>query len=179
MTTPETLYGPQGPLLMLQSPRGDRFALQVDNDGAIGMQHYFNPSEGGLIGAQMPLRNPQRVTEGDSEQEASGTESTTYTSKLALQFEAPFEADYEVKWYFESTMMSNNRYCHVRILLDGITVLGEDEYRPREIGLWKSSCGWGIPHLTKGNHTIVIQYRSQNKEGEAKIRNARIHVSKV
>ena len=177
MGTPEILFGPQGPLLMLESNNGSRYAITMGDDGAVGVQRYYD-DEAGEIGLQTLYPNLQSAGDESSDLAASSTDDVDFVTKLIFEQIVDVESNFRIEWYFESTMETKKRWCEVRVLLDGVTVLGGDEYYPNQPGLWQSSMGFSSNLLSVGTHTIAIQYRSQDKPGEARIRNARIHVTK-
>jgi len=177
MGTPEILFGPQGPLLMMQSDNGSRYAITMGDDGSVGVQRYYD-EQAGEVGLQSLYPNIQGAGDDSSDLEASSTDDVDFVTKLMFEQVVDVESKFRIEWYFESTCDTNKRWCEVRVLLNGADVLGGDEYYPNKTGLWQSSMGFSTNVLAAGTHVIAIQYRSQDKPGIAKVKNARIHVTK-
>ena len=162
---------------MMESPNGSRYAITMGDGGAVGVQRYYDAGAG-PVGMQSFFPSLQGAGDSKSDLQSSSTESVDFVQKLVYEVDLQEESNYLIRWYYESTMDTKKKWCDVRVILDGVEVLGEDEYYPAEPGLWKSVSGFSNNLLTAGTHTIAIEYRSQENAGDAKIRRARIHITK-
>ena len=110
------------------------------------------------------------------------TTSTNYQQKLRLTTDLIEAGDYKIEWSYNWTSSQRNVNFEARIELDDSITIREHFEEP--ISLKSSSQftsqGFKIITLTRGIHTIDLDYRrSNNSIGISKIWNAVIQVSAV
>lgn len=153
-------------------------ALQ-DNSSSDANVYLTRDASGNLIfrdvihGAEWKLQQLFKKAGYAAASGQSDTSSTSYQQKLKLTV-TTLAGDYSLFWYYELRTGTANKLVQAQTLIDGATVVGDNDYRPTLADLWAPFSGFEKVTLTATSHDFELDWRSNASGYTSSIRKARL-----
>lgn len=131
-----------------------------------------------LVGAHDGIPCDCIECEGLESENESSSSSTSYQERNTFDISNIEAGKYKVSWYFEHTSSDPAYHTHFRIQLDNTITICELEGGVLGVDHWTGSCGFNFIELD-GDHTIDVDYKSENSQVTVKMRNVRVIVERM